>query len=466
MLALSGINARRFAGNPSQQLTSANFLGQPGRTVMHTPLAHTACKPACYWLHHVQCGLQGTLHALENDDLVSILQWLPLQQRLGVCSPVSKAFRAAAVAATSSICPDAATAPNNARMDGVAAWLQQHGRALADGLDLLLAPGCSLRQLPLSAHLRQLKVVGAKVQLCPGHSDSNTSVAGSSTHSSVSYASDAVSSSSASPGVLHSCQGLTSLELVDCVLLDSSEELEGLSVLTSLQQLSICFNRHKTRKGEFPVRIVPAVVSRNLAQLSQMVLHEPMQLASLGDLPRFTGLVGLGLSVTEEWDSAELQAALSAMQHLTCLYLHCPAQVSITQQALPCIGQMTGLNYLCINQSSEFDAQLLRMLTGLTALLVDRKAVDPAGQPEAVAALLGVLPQLKSLAHLGLVAASHDEAPDLAQYRALASAAGLTYLYLDGLVPPGFWQYMHQAGSTFPCVEALDLNARHSKLIV
>jgi len=57
--------------------------------------------------------------------LVVIMQHVPLQQRLGVCTRVCHAFHTAAVAATDSI--SITTMSSQAQSDNVSQWLQLHG---------------------------------------------------------------------------------------------------------------------------------------------------------------------------------------------------------------------------------------------------------------------------------------------------------------------------------------------------
>jgi len=92
--------------------------------------------------------------------LVMILQHVPLQQRLGVCTRVCHAFHTAAVAATNSI--SITRMSSQEQCDNVSEWLQLHGGGITR-LDIQEGHELSLACLPCPA-LRDLNLQGLSVQ--------------------------------------------------------------------------------------------------------------------------------------------------------------------------------------------------------------------------------------------------------------------------------------------------------------
>jgi len=81
--------------------------------------------------HSVSCT---RLLDLPGALLATILQNVPLPERLGVCTRVCRSFHAAAVAATNNI--GILSVSNQTQCDDVIEWLQRHGR----GVTALAAP--------------------------------------------------------------------------------------------------------------------------------------------------------------------------------------------------------------------------------------------------------------------------------------------------------------------------------------
>jgi len=134
-----------------------------------------------------------------------VLQYVPLQQRLGSCALVCSKFHAAAVAATDSIDTSSSELVNQ---DSFLAYLQHHGSQLTS---LKLNGSMVLEELPPCQHLQQLCLTDCEVQLGPDEG---------------------------CLGVLGSVTGITRLEIERCVIY-GRDAFAGLSVLVNLQHLCV-----------------------------------------------------------------------------------------------------------------------------------------------------------------------------------------------------------------------------------
>lgn len=91
-------------------------------------------------------------------------------------------------------------------------------------------------------------------------------------------------------GVLHSCQALTSLKLLNCNVLDTSKQLAGLSVLKDLQELRVVWDAGCARRFEQALSLLPGGLLSQLVKLTCINLSNPMSFEHLQHLTCLTGL--------------------------------------------------------------------------------------------------------------------------------------------------------------------------------
>jgi len=369
--------------------------------------------------------------AFTHDLLVLILQHVPLQQRLGVCTRVSSAFRTAAIAATTSIQLYGVGLNFSNRLSAALEWMQHHGSALTGALDLQTSPTeiHDLMELPVCPRLCRLQVAGIGMKLT-----SDCSRAGM----------------GFGQGVLQGCLMLKSLCLYNCSLLDTSEELAGLSVLQQLQELSIIHDRHRVETGAFQQAYIPANTLCHLVRLKHLELAGAVRLGSVQDLTPLTALERAVFHTVDDASSAEF-AELGRLQKLTDLYFACwyNPLLRITQKDTPGLGQLTGLRCLTIQQCTEFDPLVLDHLTGLECLYLPYCTLP--GGAAGTSALLAALPRLHGLRGLGLHGTLRTSAPHFSQYSSLAALSRLQHLDLnESILPASLWQYLHTHGLKLP----------------
>jgi len=134
-----------------------------------------------------------------------VLQYVPLQQRLGSCALVCSKFNAAAVAATDSI----DTSPfRHVDQDSFLAYLQHHGSHVTS---IKMYGPVVLEELPPCQHLQQLCLTDCEVQLGPDEG---------------------------CLGVLASVTGITRLDMEHCECC-GRDAFAALSVLVNLQHLCV-----------------------------------------------------------------------------------------------------------------------------------------------------------------------------------------------------------------------------------
>lgn len=223
--------------------------------------------------------------------LTIMLQHVPLQQRLGVCTCVCRSFMAAAVAATNTISMPTST---QAQCDGVREWLQRHGGVTA--LKAQRRRGCvpCLASLPCPL-LKHLRLYGFSVQ----------------------------------PGCFAVCTRLTHLSLDLCIMERSpnasssadSNPLAQLSVLTSLQHLSLgtimlsqcSANKLEGTALDLPSNLLSHLVHLTYLQLGSSLLQSD---AALQHLHAVTALQHVNLHLFGGKERRPTAAALTGLQHL------------------------------------------------------------------------------------------------------------------------------------------------------
>lgn len=176
------------------------------------------------------------MDSLPTPALVRILQLTDVKHRLTSCAFVSKAWNAAAAAATDHI--------KTVQLEGCSSWVQQHGAQITS---LHIPPARSARSFstaeegvvsqlpsPLLAHLIELRVDHNRLQLAP---------------------------SSSGPGLLQHASSVKRLVLNVCQVLDGQHGLSAIaSGLPALQDLTLSYllrNSHEVLK--IPSQLLPAL---------------------------------------------------------------------------------------------------------------------------------------------------------------------------------------------------------------
>jgi len=335
---------------------------------------------------------------LSEDVWKHILVHIPLEQRLGSCSRVSKTLnRAAAAAATQQIelCLYAGEAGVQ-RLPGLCQWMQQHGQHLTS-LQLSAygtAVGRILTQLPCP-NLHKLHLQNMRVQL---------------------------SASSTQPGVLHSCTRLTKLSLIRCPSTDGHSSLAALSALVGLQHLTV--------SGSSDVSALPSIVLQHLTQLTHLYLQYLGRLLNADSFQHFSCLVNL-----QE------------------LHIH-GSSVPLSPSTTPGWSRLTALRKVSIQRAS-FDPSILQDCTQLQGLELQSVAVISAGGAAALHSLVGRQQQLQSLQ---LAELEYDWPVTAAAYSSLTASSNLHTLKMaiDNL-PPGIWPHVFPSDRQLPALRELAL---------
>jgi hypothetical protein len=214
------------------------------------------------------------------------------------------------------------------------------GFSVVSGIDTKLC----LRGLPLPelGQLRELRLVGLKVQLGPA--------------------------GRGKPGVLHYCAGLTALDLQDC----SVVRMPAATALSQLQQLSLAANRDAQQRTVvwqlFPQLQLPL-------QLTHLCLDclyfTPEDTARLSQL---SGLVNLKhLELTSLRGGGVPGGVLSQLSKLTCLGISFAGIADAHEVQLQQLGSLTALEQLAVTSTHRPGANwpALQHLTQLTQLQLD-----------------------------------------------------------------------------------------------
>lgn len=275
---------------------------------------------------------------LPDACLHRILCYVPLKERLGSCSLVSRRFQAVAAAATERI--EASDVNYTQRPSGLA-WILAYGSSLTS---LELHDVTQLVQLPCS-RLRWLDLRGCDgVRL---------------------------------PDVLQGCPALTGLSLQSCTYLglsqDSSRRYNGLTVLQDLQALTLWEDGDSASLGRFDSSLWCGLVQLTKLHVFNVVISpESLQhiskLTALRDCnlssePRTGGALELGPSVAlpvslRALDLLGVRMDPSAVLHLTRLQelrLGHLAAVSSTDGLLALPARLPALEAFVLNSSTCLD---------------------------------------------------------------------------------------------------------------
>lgn len=342
-----------------------------------------------------------------------ILTHVPLRERLGTCSRVSQKLYRAAAAANEQL--EVQLQGSAQRSQAVVQWLQHNGQHVTS-LELH-GVAAELTELPCQ-QLRQLVVWCGRVQLgrCSSH-----------------------------PGVLHSCNGLTSLMLFFCEVVDGPKGLSALSAVPALQVLSVSA---ACSRSDRPLHM-PGTILQMLTQLKRLDL---------------SGHINV---------TAESLQHISALQHLQVLNLTRPS-VHLSPSSTPALARVTGLHSLVLSGSrnvadaATLDPALLQHYT-LSCLKLEyvtlsgaRRGRDVTGHTGASsgASLLSVLGQQLQLEQMQLSGVQCEWPTTAAAYTALTASSRRQKLdlRLDG-VPAGIWQAVFQPQQQLPHLRDLVLGS-------
>lgn len=226
---------------------------------------------------------------LPGEVLVSLLSWVPTKARLSTCALVSRAWAAAAVAATTELAAEARTLPQQLQ------WVRAHPAAVTSfsitGDDLLpwTPPPLLHQRLPF-ASLRSLQLQCVPVQLQSGRQQ----------HA----------------GLVDSLSALTRLEMVSCCfIMGGAGALAALGRLTNLQHLDLsgaCSMHEELAMGMLEYDFLWNMPGRYLNAPGSMLQH----------LVHLTQLRLLGSSD----DTLTHISRLTRLQHLR--LEHCSSQLS------------------------------------------------------------------------------------------------------------------------------------------
>lgn len=387
------------------------------------------CGTTCKCLH-----LQGPLPELAPDTVSQVLQHVSQQQRLGACSQVSCAWRAAANTATTAI---NYRIPTSDKQSTLSPWLGKHGsslRTLAIHIDPnVQRPGTFMLPFRQLSQLHSLSV--AYVHLRPVAATTAAAAAVSS------------GQAASAPNSLAALTALTSLQLT--------------SSTVDLSPLAACTNRCHLKL-------------RNVADSSQQA-----QLDTLlnGALQQLVHLTCLDVSYNDGLTDAAFEH-LSCLQQLQELGITSRCVTAASLVALPLsltrldldVGPGTGsVRTVALSSSST---PRLQQLTGLQHLRVSMGEFDPAllvglmqlrhlklggiSEPPGTAALLPQLAKLTQLQHLDLNNALLDDTAAVAAYSTLTASSQLSHLDLaDCFIPEGASKLIFSAGRQLPQLAGL-----------
>jgi len=356
--------------------------------------------------------------------LANILQYVPLHERLGVCTRVCRSFHAAAVEATNNI----SIVSTQERCDDVVQWLQRHG----SGVTALKAQRSRHELTPFLASLP-----------CPLLMD---------------FEGEGLS---LQPGFFTACTGLTRLLLAGCWVQDSpnatssvgaGSPLMQLSVLTSLQHLglsSVSGGSSVTNLRGTELALPSSLLS-HLVQLTYLQLSFVGSDAPLQHLSALTALQHLDLCFRKFGQlhaTADVLTGLQFLQDLTALKLH-SAPWPIDVHSMPALTALTALRVLQLLHSTSTNPAVLAGFRQLQQLeLTGQNPWDAEGS----AALLAAIGQQPQLTRLRLHPCRVWSAPSAAAFSALTASSHLQHLeLLQCDFPVGAWQHMFPPNKCLP----------------
>jgi len=372
---------------------------------------------ACTQLLHVPVAL-----------LTIILQYVPLQERLGACTRVCRSFHAAAVAATKSI--SIVPIKTQARCDDVIEWLRRHGSGVT-ALKAQCTGGLGpflLARLPCPL-LLDVDLFGLSLQ----------------------------------PGFLTACTSLTRLLLSNCGVEDSPHAtssadgnlLMQLSVLTSLQHLglsSVSGGRSATKPYGTVIELPSSLLCRLPLTYLQLGYLEVQSDAALQHLSALTALQHLDLGLWGHGPQPLTAAALTGMQHLQHLTAFEFSPFSdpwvIDLHSMPALTALTALRVLRLLRSTSIDPAVLAGFRQLQQLELTCSKTWDAEVSAALLAAVGQQPQLTLLQLRPGYVWSTSSAAAFSALTASSHLQHLEVLWCD--LPVGAWQHMFPPNRCLP----------------
>jgi len=365
--------------------------------------------------------------------LHSIIQHVPVKERLGGFALVCRAFHAAAVAATNSIEIESMNSPM--QFEDLLSWLKKYGNVVST-LKIQQGHWSSLKSLPCQ-HLWNLKLLNMSLQLVPTESH---------------------------PGVLSTCTGLTKLSLTYCYVNSRPEEISDpdsnalthFSVLTNLQHLHL--TAAFAKKG-YRVVVVdfPAILLSHLVRLTHLQLSHYQQSNALEHLSALSALQHLTLSnwTKPAGTSALVLPGLQHLQQLTALHLR-EMPWAILLHSLPGIYQCTALRELHLHSVAAVSPDVLEGLHQLQALKLD---CSNAWSEEETDAMLAAVGEQTQLTRLEISHHRSWSAPSAAAYSSLTASSHLQHLELANCkLPAAAWQYMFPPSRCLPKLHRLEMH--------
>lgn len=377
------------------------------------------------------CVAATTDAELTPDLLLNVLGRLTSQRdRLAACALVSRAWHAAAVAASPEV---TLYARSPDKVDALRLYLKHHGANVSKltlgGSGASEAARITLKR-PLAgcSQLRELHISSCNVDLATFLSG----LAGSLTRLEMRCE---CSTLPAPPSGLAPLSKLTALQHLDCVVPQGGRARFPAGVLCRLTRLThIDLQRFSFDK--------PALRGLNLLSNLQY-----LRLGPAGRWSPQDDFAGPGKGPL----TPEALASVSGLQHLTLLGL--AGAPAISSSTVPGLSSMTALKDLSINDCSSFrPAGLLNLMTGLTHLYLHSTVTNTLE-------LLRLLPRLQHLEYLGMWDVFYGSAPTPAHFGALTASSKLQELEMVGaLLPAGAFAAMFGGSKRLPGMTRLVFN--------
>jgi hypothetical protein len=414
-----------------------------------------------------------------TEELVLVLRYVELRQRLGTCSLVCRTWRAAAAAATSVV---SVTLDDNCHADKATRlqqWLCLHGSAVTElRACRFVGSQCQL-QLPVAnlPRLQSLALCGIRLQelsraccTTSGTSSSRAECAANNQPEQQAAARLSLTSGDHSAGnssavlALESVSSLAGLNLNHAA--DSAAgELASLSVLTGLRQLWLDPSTLSQQLQQQPAPLDPNVPPQWLAPLTQLTqlkiapgLLPKDAVAPFSTLQRLQELSFWG----QEVESPELLQGLPPS--LTKLQVNWNATEDLSSSRVPALSSLTAMQELDV-WSRDVGGSIL---PSFCASMHQLRVLKLAGRLSSrlVPALLAAMPRLSQLQELVVSNIDGDVRPlcaaDVVLYdQLLPSASQPTTLELSWvsgeMLPRGCGQHLFAAGVQLPRLKQLVL---------
>lgn len=338
---------------------------------------------------------------LPPDVLATVLQQLPLKDRLQSASLVCKGWHAASITATRAI----ARRFSKRSAHLLSEWVRKHGRQAAVTFLELRCPSLVASELGLLGFRdpgdNEIQHLQLPLQLMPELEVLHM-------HG-VQFSRDAEHSTQGAPGTPLLSSPIPKLRFL--TLLGYHLPLEGLHLQTKLERLQVVHDRHSSLTEE-PDSSFNAVLESALPRLANLstllVFSDHLQDDALSHVSTLNRLEALKIGGDKLTTASllSLPAGLTALQLVTC------RNMSINASTAPTVLQLTRLQelHVSLGESVELCPAVLAPLTNLSVLRLHKCSLSSPAQ-------LSVLSGLTKLQHLQLSGAlGSDQVAGLSQH--------------------------------------------------